>query len=164
MNNVYQVLDRITAHLRDEEMNKSVTFGDIREVDLQKRTIFPLTHMTINSATLQGNDLNQVAFNIDIVCCDVVDESKGNPRDELILTPELRRIDNLEDVLNTTLMILNRLATELNRGDLYQDLYQLDGAPILVPFKESYGNNLAGWVMTIDILTANTDVVPDRCL
>jgi len=164
MNNVYQVLDRITAHLRDEEMNKSVTFGDIQEVDLQKRTIFPLTHMTINSASLQGNDLNQVSFNIDIVCCDVVDESKGNPRDELILTPELRRIDNLEDVLNTTLMILNRLATELNRGDLYQDLYQLDGAPILVPFKESYGNNLAGWVMTIDILTANTDVVPDRCL
>lgn len=164
MNNVYQVLDKITEHLRNEEMNKSVTFGDIREVDLQKRTIFPLTHLTINSATFQGNDLNQVAFSIDIVCCDVVDESKGDPLNTAIQTPELKRIDNLEDVLNTTLMILNRLATELDRGDLFQDLYQLDGNPICQPFKESYGNNLAGWVMTIDILTANNDVVPDRCL
>lgn len=164
MNNVYQALDKITEHLRNEEMNKSVSFGDIREVDLQKRTIFPLTHITINSASFQGNDLNQVSFQMDIVCCDVVDESKGDPLDELILTPELRRIDNLEDVLNTTLMILNRLATELNRGDLYQNQFQLDGQPLCVPFKESYGNNLAGWVMTFDIVTANTNVVPDRCL
>lgn len=164
MNNVYQALDKITAHLRNEEMNKSVTFGDIREVDLQKRTIFPLAHITINSASFQGNDLNQVSFQMDIVCCDVVDESKGDPRDEDILTPELRRIDNLEDVLNTTLMILNRLATELNRGDLYQNQFQLDSVPLCVPFKESYGNNLAGWVMTFDIVTANTNVVPDQCL
>jgi hypothetical protein len=163
MNNVYSVLDAVGNYLKNDPLNKSISFGDIFEVDLNKQTIFPLTHIVMNSAGFRGSDLNVIAFNMDFICMDVVDLSKENPRDSAEVTPVLGRVDNLEDVFNSTLMILNGLAAELNRGTLYQNGFQLDGEIQCLPFKESYGNELAGWNMSLTILTPNTSIVPARC-
>jgi len=48
--------------------------------------------------------------------------------------------------------------TELRRGTLYSDLYQLDGNPTCVPFSERFENLLAGWTATFDVLLANTEI------
>ena len=47
MRQVYTVLDKIKNILRANGITKTVTFGDITEVDLNKTTIFPLAHIIL---------------------------------------------------------------------------------------------------------------------
>jgi hypothetical protein len=63
--------------------------------------------------------------------------------------------DNLHDVLNTQLSTLNSLISDLKRGSLYKDKYQLNGNPTLTPFKERFSNVLAGWEASINISVKN---------
>jgi hypothetical protein len=63
--------------------------------------------------------------------------------------------DNEQDVLNTQLVVLNRAYELMRRGDMYSDLYQVDGNPTCEPFTERFENLLAGWTMTFDVLIPN---------
>jgi hypothetical protein len=63
--------------------------------------------------------------------------------------------DNELDVLNTQLAILNRVYEMLRRGDLYDDSFQVTGAPNCEPFIDRFENKLAGWTMTFDVLFPN---------
>ena len=47
MRQVYTVLDKLRLKLKENGITNTVTFGDILEVDLDKTTIFPLTHITL---------------------------------------------------------------------------------------------------------------------
>jgi hypothetical protein len=69
-------------------------------------------------------------------------------------------MDNTQDVLNSTLVVLNGLAQELVKGQLHTDLYQITDASSLTctPFLDRFENKLAGWNMTVEIQTANTEI------
>jgi hypothetical protein len=122
------------------------------DIDLNKQTIFPLSHIIVNQATFEGQI---VRMNISLVCMDLVDETKEDPRDQ----PEpFYGTSNEQDILNTQLAVINDVITELRRGTLYSDLYQLDGAASAVPFSERFENLLAGWTATFDVLLANTEI------
>jgi hypothetical protein len=146
----------ITTKLKDTLLAHSqvnvVTTGDIFDVDLNKQTIFPLSHIIVNQATFEGQI---VRMNISLVCMDVVDETKENPRDQ---AEPFYGISNEQDILNTQLAVINDVITELRRGTLYTDLYQLDGTASCVPFSERFENLLAGWTATFDVLLANTEI------
>jgi hypothetical protein len=58
----------------------------------------------VNDATFQGSSLNTVSFNLSILVMDIVDESKGDIRDEV---DPFYGMDNTQDVLNSTLVVLN---------------------------------------------------------
>jgi hypothetical protein len=58
---------------------------------------------------------------------------------------------NLVDVYNTQLQVANALISDLRRGDLYRDQFQLVGEPICEPFKDRFENELAGWSVDITI-------------
>jgi hypothetical protein len=94
-------------------------------------------------------------MNVSIVCMDIVDETKENPRDQ---AEPFYGINNEQDILNTQLAVINDVVQELRRGTLYSDLYQLDGNPICTPFTERFENLLAGWTATFDVLLANTEI------
>ena len=47
MRQVYTVLDKLKEILRANGITKTVTFGDLTEVDLNKTTIFPLSHIAL---------------------------------------------------------------------------------------------------------------------
>ena len=83
---------------------------------------------------------------------DVVDINKSQLRSE---TEPFYGMDNLQDILNTQLAVLNKLAQVLRGGTLHQDLYQLDGNPSLEPFYDRFENEMAGWAMTFDVLVNN---------
>ena len=53
MRQVYTVLDKIKTILRANGITKTVTFGDITEVDLNKTTIFPLAHIIFGNVTFE---------------------------------------------------------------------------------------------------------------
>ena len=65
----YNTLDKIKEQLLADPNVKTVTTGDITEVDLDKQTIFPLAHIVVNNVTLNGST---ILFNVSTLVMDVV--------------------------------------------------------------------------------------------
>ena len=142
----YQLTSTIEEQLLADVNNNTVSIGDISKLNLNKQDIFPLAHMIVNSVTVEENVLR---FNISILACDVVDQSKD------VTTDRFTGNDNEQDILNTQLAVLNKLIQRLRMGSLHTDMYQLEGNPSLVPFMDRFENQLAGWSSTMDILIYN---------
>ena len=146
MNGFYTIIDKLKAHLDADIFVNTVSEGDIFKVDLAKQTIFPLAHIMVNTATFEGSIIR---FNVSLIAMDIVDVSKDE------VTNIYLGNDNEQDVLNTQLVVLNRAYELMRRGDMYSDLYQVDGNPTCEPFTERFENLLAGWTMTFDVLIPN---------
>ncbi len=128
---IYKILQRIEAVINTEPIAKTVTNGDLFEVDLNKKTLFPLSHIILNNATHQGN---VISFNFSILFMDLEDE------------------DDRTDVLNTQFMLAIRVMEKLSRAE---SGIELIGNPTFEPFHERFENNLAGWAVTFDINVQN---------
>jgi hypothetical protein len=146
MKGFYQITTAIKDQLYKDAFVNTVSSGDIFEIDLNKQTIFPLSHIIVNNAQYNGNTW---LFNISVLCMDVVDFSKTENNDQFLTN------DNEQDVLHTQLMVINRLLEVLRRGSLYDDLYQLEGAPNCEPFVDRFENKIAGWTVTFDVIVSN---------
>ena len=134
---IYTIIEQIKNALIAEPFVNTVTEGDIFDIDLNKQTIFPLSHITINQATHQGN---VISFNVTILMMDIVNQKS-----------DLDKID----IWNTQLLVGTRLMDRLNRGDLRTDFWELTGNPSFDPFTERFENDLAGWALTFDVLVRN---------
>ena len=152
MRQFYNITKTIKDTLEAHSQVNVVTTGDIFDVDLNKQTIFPLSHIMINQASFEGQ---VVRMNISVMCMDVVDETKEDPRSQ---NEPFYGTNNEQDILNTQLAVINDVVTKLRKGTLYTDLYQLDGNPSCVPFSERFENLLTGWTATFDVLLPNTEI------
>jgi hypothetical protein len=94
---VYSLINKIKEALLEEPFVNTATEGDIFEVDLAKRTLFPLSHIMINSATHQGNTIQ---FNVTILMMDLL-----NQKDE----------SNKVDIWNTQMAVGVRVLDRLNQ-------------------------------------------------
>lgn len=146
MTGFYNVIQKIKDTLNAEPFVNTVSFGNIDDVDLNKQSIFPLSHVIVNNTTIQEKTLT---FNISILAMDIVDISKEDTIDIF------RGNNNEQDVLNTQLAILTRIASILKRGDLYIEKYQLQGDMGCEPFVDRFENKLAGWTGTFDVVIQN---------
>jgi len=152
MRQFYDITTKLKDTLQAHSQVNVVTTGDVYDVDLNKQTIFPLSHIMVNQASFEGQ---VVRMTISLICMDVVDETKENPREQ---AEPFYGISNVQDILNTQLAVINDVVQELRRGQLYSDLYQLDGNPTCLPFTERFENLLAGWTATFDVLLSNTEI------
>jgi hypothetical protein len=134
---LYRIIKEIKDVLLEEPFVNTVTEGDIFEVDLNKQTMFPLSHIIINQATHQGNVLS---FNITVLLMDII-----NQKDD----------SNKVDIWNTQLLLATRVLNRLNRADIASEFWELTGKPTYEPFTERFENDLAGWAVTFDVLVRN---------
>ena len=146
MNGFYRVLDTIKDTLQADTNCNTVTYGDITQIDLSKQTIFPLSHIIVNSVT---SGENIMTFNLSILAMDIVDVSKDEVTDIFIGN------DNEQDVLNTQLTVLNKVIQKLRIGSLYSDKYQVQGDVSIEPFRDRFENQIAGWTATMNIIIEN---------
>ena len=146
MSTFYEITTVIKDQLQLDSFVNTVTMGDIFNVDLNKQTIFPLSHIIVNSASYQGNIF---VYNISILSMDIVDESKD------LITDIFLGNDNEQDVLNTQMMVANRFLEVLRRGALYEN-YNLIGNANIEFFTERFENKLAGVTTTFDMSIRNT--------
>ena len=146
MTSFYDITKKIRTALSNEPFVNTVSFGSIDDIDLNKSTIFPLSHIIINTATI---NTNIITYNVSILSMDIVDESKKETTNIFIGN------DNEQDVLNTQLAIQSRIISLLQRGTLFTDRFQVEGSVLCEPFVDRFENRLAGWVSTIDIITQN---------
>lgn len=145
MNGFYRVTQIIRDTLQADENCNTVTYGDITQVDLDKQTMFPLSHVILNGAT---SGENVMTFNFSVLAMDIVDISKEDG-------DNFRGNDNEQDVLNTQLSVLNKLIQKMRIGSLYSDKYQVVGDVSLEPFRDRFENQIAGWTATFDIIIEN---------
>lgn len=142
----FLMLETIKNTLLQDKNVKSVTYGDLTDVDLSKQTIFPLSHIIVNNAT---NDSQTMSFNVTVLCMDVVDVQKVEPVDIF------QRNKSEHYILNSQLAVTNRLYQLLHNGQLRLDGYQVDGEAQCEPFVDRFSNNIAGWAVTFDLMVKN---------
>ena len=142
----YQLTETIKTELLQDVNINTVTTGDLTDVNLNKQDMFPLGHIIIDNVTDEEQVLR---FNITVLACDIVDQSK-NPTVDVF-----KGNNNVQDILNTQLAVLNRMTQRLRMGTLYTEMYQLDGTPTLEPFYDRFENQLAGWSITMTVLIYN---------
>ena len=147
MRQVYNVLDAIKDHLQADVNVNHVSFGDFRDVDIDKTTIFPVSHFWMNRASMEGQTIR---FTIDLMCLDVVDQTKEYENSFYGAT-------NLQDVLNSQLQVVNGLIESVrgNRGALAEQQYVLVNNPEAEMLYEEFENKLAGWGISFVIDVPN---------
>ncbi len=149
MRQVYTVLDKLRLKLKENGITNTVTFGDILEVDLDKTTIFPLTHITLGDVVFSPHIITTT---IQLFCLDIVDKTNELTDDDIFYGN-----DNLQDILNTQLQVVNDVQQELRRGGLFDDNLQLTTDITASPFMYNFENQLAGWAVTINIEMPNSE-------
>jgi len=142
----YQLTETIKTNLLTDINVNTVTTGDITDINLGKQDMFPLSHIIVNNVVVNEQTLD---FNISILACDIVNQSKLETTD--IFTGN----NDVQNILNTQLAVLNKLIQKLRMGNLHTDMYQLDGSPSLDPFYDRFENQLAGWTATMNIKIYN---------
>ena len=147
MTQVYDLLDNLKDLLRENPNVFTVTFGDISEVDLNKTTMFPLSHVNISNVVFNNNVIN---FTIQLLCLDVVDYNKDIAVDDIFYGN-----DNLQDVYNTQLQVVADVVEAFKRGSLYSERLQLLANPSAEPFKDRFENELAGWGANFEVSLPN---------
>ena len=146
MKGFYQVTDKLKTLLNAEPFVNTVTYGSIDDVDLDKQSIFPLSHIIVNNAVV---GTKTTTFSISVLAMDIVDISNDEVTDTFVGN------DNEQDVLNTQLELLTRVINELQRGDSFTDKYQVQEDVTCEPFVDRFENKLAGWTATFSVMVVN---------
>ena len=155
MTGFYQVLTAIKNQLQEDAFVNTVTYGDIFKIDLNKQTIFPLSHIMIGSGNYNSNIYT---YNVSVICMDIVDESKEEVTDIFVGN------DNEQDVLHTQEIVARRLLEVLSRGDLFDDGYKLaNNSANIEYFTDRFENKIAGVTVTFDVITKNEMSICDGC-
>ena len=136
---VYKVINKLRETFEAEPFANTVTEGDIFSVDLNKKTLFPLTHLIVNSWQDLGSTL---LYDVTVLCMDIVDENKDGT-------------NNKVDIWNNQSLMLSKVITSLRRGDLNEQRYGLVDTNPAGFFTERFENNLAGTELTFSFIVPN---------
>jgi len=148
MNNIFRLTDKIKEELQANKLINQVTFGDLFEVDLLKKNIFPLAHVGMASARI-GEGVAYI--DLSILFLDIVDEQKQEQTDQFYGN------DNEHFVLNSMFAAATKTVQELMRGDLYADGFQLEQDDVSLEFfSERFEDKLAGVGLDMTITIKNT--------
>ncbi len=145
MNAYYELLRVLKVSLEGNVNINTVSQGDISEMDMDKKTIFPLAHIDASNGSFQENI---ITFNVTIHAMDILDYSNVQVVDKFIGN------DNEIDIANTMLAVLRRTYLELAKDVLTQDV-TISGEPNF-SMKEGYANSLLGWEMSFVVEVPDT--------
>ena len=132
----YQVISAIKTQLKTDLFCKTVSSGSVYNVATDKQSIYPISHIIVNSFATEGNSFN---YNISVISMDLVNEDDSNE----------------QDVMHTQSMVGIRLVEVLKRGGLFKDLYQLSGTPTFEFFRDRFEDKVAGCTTTFSVLVPN---------
>lgn len=133
------IIDKLQEAYKNEPFCNTVTEGTIYDLDLSKKTIFPLVHIIVNSITFEDKSIN---YGISIIACDVQDITTN-------------KTDNTNYIINTMVNLHSRIFKMLKDGDLYDNGYYVSGQAQVEPFEEKHENKLAGATMTLTVSVFN---------
>ena len=142
---LYNIIDSLNEELLSNPFVNKVTVGRLTEIDLAKNTIFPLSHIMLNSIRHKENTLS---FNLTIINLDIVNISKES---ELGVYGN----DNTMYILSNQLYVINRLLSRLKQSTIYKDGWELEGTPDSDVIDKEMENMLTGYQTDITINVPN---------
>ena len=129
MNNFYKILDELREYLILSSFTNKVTFGEVEQVDLDKKTNFPLVHLNIEDALI---DENYIDFTVNIIAADILDISKEQVADQFLGS------NNLQDVLNSQLKVLTDVNNFFRRNDYRESGITIVDSSRVTPFLDKF--------------------------
>tara|TARA_R110002050_G_scaffold244531_1_gene382130 strand:+ start:1522 stop:1968 length:447 start_codon:yes stop_codon:yes gene_type:complete len=132
----YDVVDIIKQTLLEDDFVNSVSYGDITKVDTSKTTIYPLSHMVVNSVVVGDN---MFTFNVSIASMDLIDQVNDNEG------------DNEMNIFNTQSSVLSRLILKMRRYNMRNNGFQIVGQPSLEYFTHRFEDDVAGVDTTFEV-------------
>lgn len=132
----YQIIDRITLELKKDLFCKTVSSGSIFNIATEKQSIYPISHIIVNSFRDIGNAFS---YNISVISMDLVNEDDSNE----------------QDVMHTQSMVGVRLCELLKRGNITDDNYVIEGNPSYEFFRDRFEDKVAGCTATFDVSVPN---------
>jgi hypothetical protein len=136
MNELSNFHKRLSDYIISTGLIKVVTWGDVFDLDLEKRNQYALAHIMYQNVTV-GQAYNTLT--IDIILADLVNDN----------------FDNTLDVYNQMHVVGTMITKSIDGGDLYDYGYRLEVQPTLEPFKERFTMNLAGFTLSIGVNIPN---------
>lgn len=140
----YDITDLMFDYFNGLESVSNVTLGTLSDVALKDVTQYGLVHIVPTDTTV-GEKYNTYGFAI--YALDKVDINKYDARQ----MPDFRGIDNLHDGWHETDRVLTYFVNQLRRGTLNNNWSELEGDPVMTPFKDRFEHVLVGWELTISI-------------
>jgi len=142
----YLIMSKLEEELLKSPFVKTVTFGDISQVDLRKQTIFPLSHIIMNNVVQSGQVMT---YNMTVLLMDIIDINKA------VVVDQFTGNTDEMDILNTQLGVGNKLVEQMRSGNLFNDMYQVSTDVTFEPFFDRFENELVGWAMNVNITVEN---------
>lgn len=127
----------------------TITQGDFSNVEIDKKNIFPLLHVSIGNATFASDSV--IRFNVELGSFDIRDINKDVNEDKYYGN------DNEVDNLNSTLAVLSRIWL-LMLKDFEENNITASDNPTCEQFTDSRQNLLDGWVMSFEVEVPNTTI------
>ena len=148
MNQYTQVLTYLKTLAEQDDFVKTVTQGNMNDVDLYKANIFNLVHIDVLSSGFTNG--NTITFDLEILSAQVRDSNKKDQE-----TSKFWNDSNKVDNLNETLAVLNRMWVKM-LVDFEGNNIRLEETASLEEVTEWNKNLLDGWLMTFTIEVPNT--------
>ena len=146
--NTYSELLRYLRFLGEEDaFVNTITQGDFNDVDVDKKNIFPLLHISIGNASFPSHSV--IRYDVQIGCFDIRDVNKE------ITTDKFTKQDNEIDNLNETLATINRLWLKMSK-DFEDNNITASDAPSCEIHTFVRMNTLDGWILTFQVDVPNT--------
>jgi hypothetical protein len=142
---VYRIIKSLETELLSNPFCHKVTMGTLTEIDLAKNTIFPLSHISLDTVSHKENTL---AFQITIYNLDIVNISKE-------VNNDIFGNDNLVYIWTNQLYVINRLVGRIKQQTIYSDGWELSGEPQSDFINKEMENMLAGFQTTLTIIVPN---------
>lgn len=145
--NAYSEVLRYLKLLGEQDLFvNTITQGDFENIDIDKKNIFPLLHISIGNASFPSHSV--IRFDIQIGAFDIRDINKEVNEDKF------NRNDNEQDNLNETLATLNRIWLKMSK-DFEENNITASDTPSLEAHTFSRKNVLDGWILTFQIDVPN---------
>ena len=130
-------MSKLEEELLKSPFVKTVTFGDISQVDLRKQTIFPLSHIIMNNVVQSGQ---VITYNMTILL-NGYNRYKQSFSSRRVYW-KYRRNGYFK---YSAPGVGNRLVEQMRSGTLFNDMYQVSTDVTFEPFFDSFENELVGW-------------------
>ena len=148
----FKLINGIKDLLQSDSRIKTVTEGDIDDIDAYKQNIPAMAHIIVNGGTVNDN-LN--VYNVVVSVLDIVDENNNITQEKFLGN------DNLQEVYNSTDNIIRRFYMKFKKQAQGDNIY-IDGQPSFDKVLDTETQNrIAGWDLTFSV--GVPDLTIDSC-
>ena len=132
---LYEVFEE--AFNLEPQLN-TITFGDIFEVDLAKNSIYPIMHVSTDTASY---DTGSLTYSFQVIVMDLVNKDENNEHD--VLSDMLEVIGNIISHIRNSALV--------SEVDDFRNTIRLQDSISCEPFTERFDNEVTGWTANISI-------------